>query len=116
MISSKYRFHGYGSLNYLHRNGKTVRAKMMAARFAPNDRREFPRIAVVVSKKVYKSAVKRNRIRRRIYEIIRQHTKPNSPTIDIALTVYSPEVLNLSHDELKSQVDQLLIDTGFVVK
>jgi len=113
MISAKYRFHGYGGLNYLHRNGKTVRGKLMSARFASNDRRDHPRFAVVVSKKVYKSAVKRNRIRRRIYEIIRNNISDNPPTIDIAISVYSPEVLNLSHEELKAQVEALLKETGF---
>ena len=114
MISSKYRFHGYGGLNYLHRNGKTVRGKMMSARFVPNSRREHPRLAVVVSKKVYKSAVKRNRIRRRIYEIIRANISENPPTIDIAINVYSGEVLNLSHLELKKHVEFLLKETGFI--
>ena len=113
MISAKYRFHGYGSLNYLHRNGKTARGKMMSARFIPNQRRENPRFAVVVSKKVYKSAVKRNRIRRRIYEIIRVNIGENPPAIDIALNIYSPEVLNLTHDELVKQVKGLLKETGF---
>ena len=113
MISSKYRFHGYGSLNYLHRNGKTVRGKMMVARFIPNPHRELPRFAVVVSKKVYKSAVKRNRIRRRIYEIIRQSIKPDSPTLDVMINVYSPEVLNLSDKELNQQIHELLKLAGF---
>jgi ribonuclease P protein component len=113
MISNKYRFHGYGSLNYLHRNGKTARGKLMSARFAPNARRERPRFAVVVSKKVYKSAVKRNRIRRRIYEIIRAHITEQSLAIDVAISVYSPEVLDIPHQELKSQVEYLLKSTGF---
>jgi len=114
VISAKYRFHGYGSLNYLHRNGKTARGKMMSARFTINTRRDKPRFAVVVSKKVYKSAVKRNRIRRRIYEIIRANIGESPPIIDIAINVYSPEVLTLTHDELKKQVETLLKDTGFI--
>jgi ribonuclease P protein component len=113
MISSKYRFHGYGSLNYLHRNGKTVRGKMMAARFAPNHRNKAPRFAVVVSKKIYKSAVKRNRIRRRIYEIIRLLIKPDSPVIDVMINVYSPDVINLPDDKLKKQIHELLKEIGF---
>ena len=114
MISAKYRFHGYGSLNYLHRNGQTARGKMIAARFAPNTRRSQPRFAVIVSKKVYKSAVKRNRIRRRIYEIIRPHIAADSPTIDIAINVYSPEVLNLPPAELKKQIEYLLKAANFI--
>lgn len=113
MISYKYRFHGHGSLNYLYRHGETARGKMMVARHTPNPRNDRPRFAVIVSKKIYKSAVKRNRIRRRIYEIIRQSIKSDSPVIDIAIIVYSPEVLNLSHDELYDQVHELLKLAGF---
>jgi ribonuclease P protein component len=112
MISSKYRFHGHGSLNYLHRNGETARGSMMAARFAPNKHRELPRFAVVVSKKVYKSAVKRNRIRRRIYEIIRQTVTDSSPSIDIAINVYDPEVLDLPQPKLEREVRDLLKSAG----
>ena len=114
MISAKYRFHGYGSLNYLHRKGKTVRGKLMSVRFIANNKRQNPRFSVIVSKKVYKSAVKRNRIRRRIYEIIRVNINENSPIIDIAIVVYSPEVLDLPADNLKLQVEQLLIEAGFI--
>ncbi|GHU07623.1 hypothetical protein FACS189431_2490 [Alphaproteobacteria bacterium] len=112
MISQKYRFHGHGSLNYLHRNGATARNGMMAARYVPNKHRELPRFAVVVSKKVYKSAVKRNRIRRRIYEIIRSSIQPDSPAVDIAINVYAPEVLDLPAARLEREVRDLLKSAG----
>jgi len=114
MISRKYRFHGYGSLNYLYRHGQTARSKMMAVRFVPNAHRDLPRFAIVISKKVHKSAAKRNKIRRRIYEVIRLSIQPNSPTIDMAITVYSPDVIDLSNAKLKKQVHELLTAAGFM--
>ena len=86
---------------------------MMSARFAPNKHRDLPRFAVVVSKKVHKSAVKRNRVRRRIYEIIRLGINPDSPAIDIAITVYSPDAIDLSDAKLKKQINELLVTAGF---
>ncbi|MDR1196694.1 MAG: ribonuclease P protein component [Candidatus Nomurabacteria bacterium] len=112
MISKKYRFHGYGSLNYLHRNGAAVRGKGMAAKFAPNVRRDLPRFAVVVSKKVLKSAVKRNRLRRRIFEIVRHYIRPDSPSIDVMITVFTPELLDVEHQKLKTDVEALLKLSG----
>jgi ribonuclease P protein component len=112
MVSKKYRFHGHGSLNYVHRNGRSERSAHMMVKFTANKHREFPRFAVVVSTKVFKSAVKRNRVRRRIYEIIRLEIKPDSPSVDVVLNVYSPEVLELSTDKLTNETGGLLRAAG----
>lgn len=110
MISQEYRFHGHGSLNYLHRNGKVVRSSHMMIKYVPNSKRKSPRFSVVVSKKVYKSAVKRNRIRRRLYEIIRRFivSKDDIESVDVMINVYSPEVLNYDSNKLESELVGLL--------
>lgn len=110
MISKKYRFHGYGSLNYLHRNGETARGSHMVVKYTPNKKRDNPRFAVVVSKKVFKSAIKRNRIRRRLYEVIRKYIKGKSSVnnIDVMVNVYSPETLNIDSSKLESELIGLL--------
>jgi ribonuclease P protein component len=66
MIGRANRFHGYNSLRYVYKHGKTVRGPHMSLRFCPDAKRQDYRLAVVVSKKISKSAVARNRIRRRI--------------------------------------------------
>lgn len=68
----------------------------------------MPRVAVVVSKKTHKGAVGRNRIRRRLYEIIRQELPRIEHNRDMAFIVFSSEVLSLPHEELKTTVIQLL--------
>jgi len=75
---------------------------------AANPRRKYPRFAVVVSKKIYKSAVRRNRIRRRIYECIRRELPNSSNAGDLAVIVTSAEVLTMPAAELDSLVVQLL--------
>ena len=67
MLSKKYRFHSRGGVRYTYQNGKTIRESKISLVFANNSRNR-QRFAVVVSKKVLKSAVGRNRIRRRAYE------------------------------------------------
>ena len=113
MISKKYRFHGHGSLNFVYRNGQSERSAHIAVKATTNSHRENPRFAVVVSKKVFKSAVKRNRIRRRIFEIIRLQIKPNSPVLDVVFSVYSPEVFDMSHEKLESEITGLLKAVNF---
>lgn len=108
MISQTHRFHGLGSLKFVYAQGKTVRSASMGLRFAPNSRRSTWRAAVVVSKKVHKSAVKRNRIRRRIYEVLRGAAIPEQPAVDIVVSVYDAQVLEMPTEEMQKTVLGLL--------
>jgi len=107
MISQRFRFHGHGSLKYLFQNGEGARTKLFGLRYIENSHRTYSRIAVIVSRKITKSAVKRNRMRRRIYEILRQHFNFEKP-YDVAVTVFSDEVLTIGHEELKDQLKKLI--------
>lgn len=108
MLAQKYRFHGHGSLRYLYRNGLTARNRNILIKFVENKHRMNSRVAVVVGKKVAKSAVKRNRIRRRVFEVIRKHWSHIKPHHDISLTVFSAEFLTMSADEVENQVLSVL--------
>ena len=55
----------------------------------------------------HKSAVKRNRLRRRIYEIIRQELPTLKDSHDIVLMVFSAEVYSMSHEALVELIKQL---------
>ena len=87
MLQQRYRFHGYGGLRYLYRHASAERSRLLTVKYVANRRRRMPRIAVVVSKKVHKSAVGRNRIRRRVYEILRQHVPYFTGVYDVVLVV-----------------------------
>ena len=108
MLAFRYRFHGHGSLRYVYSHGKAVRSRLLTIKYSQHPKRKKPRIAVVVSKKVHKGAVGRNRIRRRLYEIMR-HELPKLPdNQDIVLIVFSSEILTMPHEELLLAVKQLL--------
>ena len=115
MIAAKFRFHGYGALRFLFGHGKTHRFKTMSMRVAPNSRRANTRLAVVVSKKVLKAAPKRNRIRRRLYEVLRTHWAHIRPAHDVLVTVYDPVVLEMPHEDLEKEVIDALHRSGLWV-
>lgn len=100
MISILHRFHGYNSLRYVYRNGKTVRGPLCSLKYAENDRRKTYRLAVVVSKKVSKSAVVRNRIRRRIYEAVRQQETRIVGPYDLVITVFGELLATMPAEDL----------------
>lgn len=108
MLRQKNRFHGHGSLRYVYSKGSVVRSSQITIKYITNPKRKNNRYAVVISKKVIKSAVKRNKIRRRVYEIIRLELPYLKDNFDVVLTVFSPEVLIMPHVNLKRLIKQVL--------
>lgn len=107
MLSKRYRFHSRGGVRHTYQNGKTIRGSRISLVFAENSRGK-QRYAVVVSKKVMKSAVGRNRIRRRVYEAIRlEQTKIQKP-VDCIFIVYNREVMTMEFVELQKLIADLL--------
>lgn len=114
MIARSHRFHGHGSLRYVYQHGRTVRGPLTALKFVPNERRKIYRLAVVVSKKVSKSAVVRNRIRRRLYEAFRQHERELTRPFDMVCTVFHEQVADLPADELDRLVVAQMRQAGLI--
>ena len=109
MLTFNNRFHGYNALRYVYKNGQAVRSAHVTLKSHSNHRRKSPRVAIVVSKKVLKSAVGRNRIRRRLYEIFR-HELPNLlPNVDIICIVTSSEVASMPAEELYQELTSSLV-------
>lgn len=104
MISSRHRFHGRTALKYVYQNGQVVRGPFFSVKYALNPRTSSYRAAVVVSRKVNKSAVARNRLRRRLYEALRQLETDLGQPADIVITVFQDNLTDLSADKLKHQL------------
>lgn len=107
MLNQKYRFHSRGGVRYVYQHGKTVRNSKMSLIFTDNSK-GFTRIAVVVSKKVAKSAVERNRIRRRVYEALRLNFKYIPKKTDYIFVVFSKSVAKMPFNELEKLLGELV--------
>lgn len=114
MIIRTHRFHGYNALRSVYSRGQTVRGQLCAIKYLRNPRRSSYRAAVVVSRKVHKSAVVRNRIRRRIYEIIRGQEANIAEPYDIVVTVFSEQVATVKAAELQQQLVEPLQKAGIL--
>ena len=79
----------------------------MSLVFTPNNK-GFTRMAVVVSKKVEKSAVGRNRIRRRVYEILRLNIDSIPKKTDYIFVIYSKDVIKMEFGELTKMIGKLV--------
>jgi len=112
MLAFKYRFHGYGSLQYVYRKGLVFRTQTITLKYVKNKHRDNQRFSVVVSKKVMKSAVSRNRIRRRVYEYIRCNLNKLTTNVDVVIIITSGEVLSMEHKDLTTQLNDLFKKAG----
>jgi ribonuclease P protein component len=91
----------------VYSNGKAVRSQLFTIKYVSNSHRTHPRFSVVVSKKVIKSAVGRNRIRRRLYEYLRLNTERLDGVYDIVIICTSAELRVLPYAQIAEQLDQL---------
>jgi ribonuclease P protein component len=71
---------------------------------------------VVISKKVTKSAVKRNLGRRRVYEYIRPRINEFDTIRDVVIIITSCEILSIKNQELTYILDKLLKQSKIINK
>lgn len=106
MLSSSYRLRRSADINRVYKQGSYCGAKNIYMRVRKT-RLPVSRAAVVVSKKISKRAVVRNRIRRRISEILRLSWPTIAPGFDIIVLVRS-DISQLKHSELQNEVSFVL--------
>jgi len=112
MIDTQHRFRGHGSLRFVYQRGQTIRGQYCSLKYVANRRRSTYRAAVVVSKKVSKSAVVRNRIRRRLYEAVRRAAPQIQGAYDLVFIVYSDQLAELPAEGIERAVVEKLEKAG----
>jgi ribonuclease P protein component len=114
MIDTTHRFQGHGSLRFVYQKGETIRGQFGSLKYIENRRRSTYRVAVVVSRKVHKSAVVRNRIRRRIYEIVRTIAPRIRGAYDIVFIVYSDQLAELPAEQMRQAIHEKMEKAGLI--
>lgn len=109
MFSKINRFHGNQAVRRVYKLGKSIRCRTMSLHYSQSEARQNnTKVGVVVSRKVNKSAVVRNRIRRRVYEQLRSKLVNIEFNGDILVTVYKTELADMPAQQLAIEVDNLL--------
>ncbi len=106
MLALKHRFHGHNSLRPLYQKGKSIYSRNAKLLWLPSI--GAYRVAVVVSKKVHKSAVVRNRIRRRIYEVVRVFYKDIELARDLVFVVQAAALATMPAEQFQREMIDLL--------
>lgn len=102
MLSREHRLNKKQDIERIFKRGRSIYAGSLGLRVAPNNL-AASRFTVVVSLKVSKKAVERNRLKRRLREIMRQEIMPRAKSGIDGIVLTQKPLLNLTFDELKQQ-------------
>lgn len=102
MLQKQNRFHGRRSVVAVLKKGSATRAGDFSIRSVSAN--ATPRLAVVVSKKVDKRAVVRNRIRRRIMAALGQQMKSETMHKSVVVIVHSQKIMETDFKLLQQQL------------
>ena len=99
-------------MKFVYQKGATVRGPSFAVKSILNPKRKSYRAAVVVSRKVHKSAVARNRMRRRLYAILQGLEGQINQPYDVVITVFNDSLLEDAPKSLAHQLKRQLKAAG----
>ena len=113
MLPVSYRLTKEKDFKKISASGKSFFSSCLKVRFLANDLK-VSRFAFVISTKVSKKAVDRNRLRRRLREIIRLSLAKVKPGYDIVVSTKS-QALNKDYKELESELLNLLVKAKLLI-
>lgn len=106
MLARTYRLRKNSDFQRLYKSGKRFATANLAFYYLPSNM-EYSQIGFVVSKKVAKSAVVRNTLRRRISAIVEENYKNIKSPIK-AIILIRKDFSSTKPDELQKEVTNLL--------
>ncbi len=90
-----------------YRKGKKINTEHFRVSLVNTSKKENPKFAVVVSKKVAKTAVLRNKNKRRIYEILRQ-LYPQFSGVKYGFFFIQKDISRVDFYKLKSEIEEII--------
>jgi ribonuclease P protein component len=107
MLKRSNRFHGHGAVRRVYRLGKPTRTALASVHVLRSEAVKTSKVAIVVSRKIDKSAVRRNRIRRRLYALVRAELPNLTHPTELVITVYQAEAGIMPADQLETGLKEL---------
>ena len=102
MLAKENRFSGQKQVKFVLARGQHKASSLLSVNlFRPHGDNQDLKFAIIVSKKVAKKAVIRNKIRRRIYSAIQSQLEVFKPPIHAVFIVKNRDILDLDFAELQ---------------
>ncbi|WP_247215583.1 ribonuclease P protein component [Synechococcus sp. C9] len=108
-----YRLRGHRVFAALYQHHRQVRGQFFRLRYRPHPEGTGLEVAVVVSSKVSKKAVQRNRLKRQIRAALRQLLPACTPAWQMVVTA-QPQALTGQYADFLRELEQLLQQAGII--
>ncbi len=112
MLPKKYRLTKENDFKIIVKQGKSFFIKELGIKYFKNNL-DYSRFGFIVSTKIDKRATVRNKIKRRLREIVYQNLSKIKPGFDI-LILTKPEIKNLDFLQLKEKLEKIFKKIGFL--
>lgn len=110
MLAKNYRV-SRENIDYILEKGESFRTRLFIVRFKKN-RTQNLRFRVIISRKVDLKAVKRNRLRRQIYESIRTNLSVRKEGYDIIL-IAKKSTINADFTAINQDIKENIINRNY---
>ncbi len=112
MLAKKYKLTGKKNLEQLFKQGRYQETEFLRLKWIKNQL-EFNRFVFAIGIKVSKKAVQRNKIKRKLEEIIRNY-KDLKQGYDLAI-IAKPEILNKNYQTIKKDLLDLIKKANLII-
>lgn len=106
MLKKENRLRHTKDIENVWKNGKTIAGKLVFLKIIKN-KKNISRFGFIVSSKISKKAVIRNKIKRQLREIIRHNLDKIKTGIDVTI-IAKQEIINKEYQEIKNDFENLL--------
>ena len=110
MLSKKYRLQKDKDFDLVFKKGKNLGSEFLFLKLRKNGL-EISRFGFILSKKISKNATVRNKIKRRLREIIRKKLNDIKPGLDVVIGTKTV-IVNKDYQEIKEALEGLLRKAG----
>lgn len=104
MLAKKFRLNKNRDIRRVMQRGVKISVPDVRLQYLTGNRLNHPRVAVLVSTKISKSAVKRNLLKRRVRSLLLSFVATSQSSADIIVTPFK----ELDYDKLEASIKDLL--------
>ncbi len=110
MLSVKHRLTKDKEFDNVFKKGSSSYGKIFGTKAVAN-KHDYNRFGIIISSKVSKQATVRNKIKRQIRAIVKEHLNSSKAGLDIII-ICLPEVVEAGYEDIKKNLDRQLSQLG----
>lgn len=105
MLAKERRLAKQKDFEKVFKQGRAYYTKILGVKILFNGQK-YNRFGIIISSKVSKKAVERNKLKRQIREVLREFNKSLRPGFDMAIIVL-PALLNQDYNSIKIELEKI---------